>query len=253
MSRDSCPSCNSSTGLGEYRCFKCGYINGYRCKPINYHIPDVKQMVLPEGLVFNPHNFHPEAIEWLAKAYIYNDVIIEQGIGYAPQEHKVFIPAYDSANALRFYQLRALSQDEIKYLTYGKMDYLIHYNGHSRHDILVIVEDHLSAIRLRKYCNVVALSGTSLRFANCEQLVTQYTNYILWLDPDEPGQDATKKNIDNLQRFATRRVIKDAFCGRQEKDYTFSRIDNRVILKDPKHYSDWEIVNIINREVANVS
>src|SRR5258708_6360263 len=130
--RELCPNCDSSTALGEIKCFKCGWINARLASPMNYHIPDVRQMVnnleVPEGLIFSPHNFHPEALAWLAEAYIFNGTIVRQGLAYSPTDHKVFVPAYDEEDILHFYQMRSLRSGGCKYLTYGRTsDYLIHY------------------------------------------------------------------------------------------------------------------------------
>lgn len=251
MSRDLCPKCGSSTALGDYRCFKCGYSQR---RYTNFALlqPTDTEIELPDEILFNPNNFHPDAIEWLSKAYVFNDMIIEQGIGYCPNIHKVFLPAYDSSAILRFYQLRALKHVDakIKYLTYGKSsDYLIHYVNQTKPHQLVIVEDHLSAMRLRDHANVVALSGTFLSPDNCTSLVRTYSEFIFWLDPDLPGRQAREKNCKRLKKYGEQYMVEQLFTGHNTSDYRFQYVNHAKIGLDPKYYRDSEIPNILTHEV----
>lgn len=252
MPRDLCPKCNSTTALGDARCFKCGFRqkvwSSMRHMDRSYNSTD-----LPDNIVFTPHNFHLEAIEWLAKAHIYNDIIIFMGIGYCPEIHKVFIPAYNDKAELQFYQLRSLDKGadkKYKYLTYGSSSrYTIHYKDHPSASSVVFVEDHLSAIRLRNHMNVVALSGTSLQQYITLQLVQQYSDFIFWLDPDEAGKKATFKNITRIKNAAeltNRRIL---MCGGDEFIYSFGYINYDKIREDPKRYTDSQIATILTTEV----
>ncbi len=247
--RGICPCCNSHSALGEVRCFKCGFRQFKFTSGLLYTIPpEDSELSIPEGLVFNPHQFHPDAIAWLSQAHIFNDVIVKQGIAYSPLDHKVFIPAYDKHTTLRFYELRALDPkvaDKYKYLTYGKSSqYMIKYIDHIS-DSVVIVEDHLSAIRLRKYANVVSLSGTHLSFDRAEFLCSEYSHFIFWLDSDIPGVKAFFKCMDTLKKEAIKRLSRRYFQGLDVPTYSFSHIDYVTIKQDPKKYRDSEIIDIL--------
>lgn len=250
--RDSCPKCGSHTALGDYHCFKCGYQQQRFSSSRDYGPVDT-DLSLPEEIIYNPNNFHHDAIIWLAKAHIFNNTIIEQGIGYCPGIHKVFIPAYNRTGILKFYQLRALDPSTLakyKYLTYGKSsEYMITYDDHKISDSIVIVEDHLSAIRVRKFSNVCALSGTYLSTENCTSLVRTYSNFIFWLDPDQPGRQAMFKNLKRLRYQSDKSAITSLFTGRSTLDYSFYHIDYDKIIKDPKCFRDSEIENILSNEV----
>ncbi len=251
--RELCPKCNSSTALGDIRCFKCGYRQQrFVSYDKNYDLKSI-ELPIPEGIIYNPNNFHSEAIEWLTKAYIFNNMIIEQGIGYCSHEHKVFIPAYSSEGELKFYQLRTLDPDIVskcKYLTYGKSsEYLIKYSDHKKSNKIVIVEDHLSAIRIRKFSNVCALSGTFLSSENCNALLQQYRVFIFWLDPDQPGRQALIKNFKRLKQHANNITVKCLFIGGLEPKYSFYNVNYDKITEDPKYFRDSEISKIINNEV----
>lgn len=251
MSREACPKCSSSTALGSYKCFKCGYTMQSHSTQ-QYTAPRSSILPIPEGLILNPHRFHSDAIAWLARAHIYNATIVAQGIGYCPSTHKVFIPAYDRGGDLRFYQLRALDTkvaEQYKYITYGKSsEYLIHYEDHKTHDLLVLVEDHLSAIRLRKYANVVCLSGTHLKSVYISGMLERYTKYILWLDPDEAGLSAMQKTIKSLKYYANLHNRKLLFSGQEEVLYSFYCVNYDKIKEDPKKLTNTRISDIITNK-----
>jgi hypothetical protein len=255
MSRSVCPSCGSSTGLGTIHCFKCGYlINVYATTPGYFVNQGVRNRVLQlrDDLELNPSRFAPAALAWLYKACIYDEVVKAQMIAYCTEIHKVLIPAFNSANELMFYQLRKLDNniDGEKYMSYGKMSsYTINYNDHDD-NLLLIVEDHLSAIRLRKYFNVCALSGTSLAWGTALGIVNDYTNIVFWLDPDQPGRDAMYKVFNKLKYHSDKHSAKLMFTGGTSEQYNFQRINYNVVKEDPKFYLDNEIKYIVNNEVV---
>ncbi len=258
MSRDLCPKCHSHTALGDNKCFKCGYIvrrfTSYGFKD-NFGLHNDIKLQMPEEILFNPNQFHTDALDWLAKAHIYNQTIVRQGIGYTPIDHKVFIPAYDALDKLQFYQLRALDPkvfDKCKYLTYGKSsEFLIHYRDHSSSQKVVIVEDHLSAIRLRDYSNAIALSGTSLQNNNVQSILETYNHIIFWLDSDRPGKEALNKLYKQMKYFENKLTIKRMFKGVDCHNPMYNYVNYDIIKEDPKCFLGCQIVNILHNEVLS--
>lgn len=252
MSRDNCPKCGSHTALGDYRCFKCGYQQQRFTSNRDYG-PGDTELPMPEEIIYNPNKFHYDALIWLAKAHVFNNMIIEQGIGYCPGIHKVFIPAYSSTGILQFYQLRALDPnilDKYKYLTYGRSsEYLIMYEDQTNSTQIIIVEDHLSAMRVRKFGNACALSGTFLSPANCRKLVYKYRTFVFWLDPDQPGRQAMFKNLKRLRHYADKFAVKCLFTSTFEPKYSFYNVDYGKITEDPKYFRDSDIAKILTSEV----
>jgi hypothetical protein len=254
------------TALGHIKCFKCDFkAKVFTSNMFKRPLLESKDMGInvPEQIVFNPNQFHPDAIMWLARAHIYNQDIIKQGIGYLHLEHKVFLPTYDNCGNLKFYQTRSLSNgpdSKYKYLTYGKTsDYLIHYHDHStiNYDFpqtnpthLLICEDHLSAIRLRKIMNVVALSGTTLARKHVPTLLKSYRRFIFWLDPDAPGISATHKNIKFLKEEAKKTAVRCILSAGYDVQYSFMYVNYATIKEDPKKYSDYDIKRILSEEVT---
>lgn len=256
--RSDCPACGSSTALGEVHCFKCGYINTlYRMTPGFFGDQETRSQVikLRDDIILRPAQFTPAALMWLYQACIYDPIIVSQKIAYCKDINKVLIPAFSEKDELMFYQLRKLDseKDGDKYISYGKMSsYTINYNDHDE-NLLLIVEDHLSAIRLRKHFNVCALSGTSINWATCLQIVKRYTNIVFWLDPDQPGREAMYKLFSKLKyhsnKHATKLMFMGSLIGTVNHDYDFRRINPNTVIKDPKFYLDHEIKNIVKQEV----
>ena len=237
-----CPKCGSSTALGDYRCFKCGYIQAQFTTKELYLKPPTTELVLPDKIELNPHKFHIDALKWLGKSYVFNEIIIKQGIGYVPDTHRVFIPYYKNRE-LQFYQTRNLQQWGIKYITGGKSR-AFEYRDHKT-DTVYIVEDHLSAMRLRKHCNVICLSSTSMNSDLCSSILDRYTKVVFWLDPDRPGRLATFKNIKLMKNIYRKRQIKQLFSSGEEKECSVLYVNYAKLTSDPKYYSDTDIGDIL--------
>lgn len=255
MTRVSCPSCGSSTGLGDIHCFKCGYINKYKATP-GYFTEYVKRteqvLKLRDNIVLAPNRFAPKALEWLYKASIYDETIVKQRIAYCPDINKVLVPAFKD-EVLKFYQLRSLKdEDKAKYVTYGSCsNYKILYNDHDN-TRLVITEDHLSGMRIRPYENVACLSGTTLSYSFIETLLDNYDEFIFWLDPDKPGIDALNKNANRLKWYSSKYNVRRMFTRKKPIEYRFYKVNYKEIVLDPKYYLNNEIVNILKNKVVKL-
>jgi hypothetical protein len=254
MSRIQCPNCGSNTGYGEVVCFKCGVRNSeYTVTPGFFINNESRKQILQlrDDIVLSPKRFSPEALRWLYSAGIFDETIVNQKIAYCTEINKVLVPAFDGSNNLMFYQLRRLADrgDDNKYTSYGRMsNYTINYNDHDN-DTLVIVEDHLSAIRLRETHNVCALSGTSVNWETCLKIVKYYNNVIFWLDPDQPGREAMYKSFNKLKYHSSKHAAKLMFSGQDAYYYNFTKVDSEEITKDPKFYLTSEIKDIVKNKV----
>ena len=259
MARDICPKCSSFTALGHTRCFKCGYITGYNTsnfRTLLFAKELDASVEIPEDLLLNPNNFHLDALEWLYGAHLTNRQIIDQNIGYCPSHHQVFVPAlwadYKGRDkTVMWYTMRSLSKyTKYKYKSYGNCaGYLIHYRDFPESNRVVLVEDHLSAIRLRRHSNVLALSGTSLLKPDAKFVCERYNEVVFWLDPDQPGIDALYKNLAILQKASESQAINSLFLYDKCTDIRFSKIDYTEITQDPKKYTDFELHEILTKMV----
>src|SRR5688572_4307836 len=131
--RLTCPVCGSTTALGQIKCFKCSYrprIYGrnYLFETVGIDKSQQDRITIPSDVIFNPSEFHIDALRWLYTYQVYKDTIIKEKIGYFPKWNRVFIPTFNQENKLAFYQLRDPNYKEddqpkdgfnIKYLTFG--------------------------------------------------------------------------------------------------------------------------------------
>ena len=256
MTRPSCPRCNSSTGMGDIVCFKCGHVSEYgRTEGYFGYTKKFTQILeLRDDVVLEPKKFSVGALKWLYGAGIYDAVIIKQGIGYCRDVDKVMIPAFCN-DELMFYQLRSLVPgDKRKYITYGNMkSFSIHYIDFPADPRVVIVEDHISAIRLRKHFNVVSLNGTYLTEQHIKLLMRYFTHFIFWLDPDEPGQAAVAKGVRRLQYYLNKHLMQQLFTNKYtQQQYRCYKINHLNAQKDPKGYLDSEVGDIIEYNIQEV-
>ncbi len=154
MSRVNCPSCGSHTGLGFYKCFKCGYTSKHYSKNFIFdHLgidkEDQSHIEIPKDILFNPREFHIDALKWLYSYQIYDNLIKENKIGYMPSWHRVFLPNFSVLGELQGYQLRSLKDDDdIKYLTFGRQHTLEIDTGND--DIRMVLMKLMMSINLRK-------------------------------------------------------------------------------------------------------
>ncbi len=250
--RNQCPNCNSHTALGEYKCFKCGYLHPNNKKTwFERPIVSDNKLKLPENITFQYNKFHPEAIEWLSKSYVFEKLVNKYHIGYDNDSHAVFLPAMEGNNVI-FYQMRYLDKyNEIKYKTFGKTStHTIYYNNFNSSQV-VIVEDMLSAIRVGEISNVICLSGTGLTQAT-RQLLNSYDVYIFWLDPDNPGQLATYKMYNILNKLHIKNEIKSIYLDKLISNKAYYKVNHQVVTLDPKYYPDSYIKEVLNMYIRRL-
>ena len=200
---------------------------------------------IPGNITFNIKEFSLKAKKWLQ---ITCNLTVEQirkhRIGYIPTTNKIFIPAIKE-DVIQFYQLRALNEGDIKYVTYGRSSaHLIHYRSNNTKSV-VVTEDNISAMRVAQHENVIALSGTTLHKQEIPKLLDMYDTFIFWLDADEPGQKATTKNVKLLQEHISKQNVRQMFVGDDAPQKLIYRVDNTRYVDDPKCYLNTEIIQIL--------
>lgn len=248
-SREQCPDCGSLTALGTLICFKCGRHNNnfFRTKENEVFETHIK---LPEDVTFIVSHFPPAALQWLYKAGVYDEDIKRQHIGYVPSSGRVLVPAIDEFNNIMFYQLRDVTENAtVRYLTVGESSkYVIKYIDHESSFCIVLVEDHLSAIRLRRNYNVVCLSGTSIPHKELSYIVNSFNQIVFWLDADRAGQIATNKIYKQFKSLSDQMSVRNLFLHKQEHMYMYRFVDAERIDKDPKEYTDSQIKDAIENK-----
>jgi hypothetical protein len=188
---------------------------------------------LPTPLVHRLENFSLDNQRWLNKYYITQKHCADYGI-YEHEGSLIFTLSDDC------YQQRWLSPRRI--LTFGQKNArLFDKNTES----VVICEDFISAVRLAEHTSALCLSGTKTKFHTIKDLVSKYSQIIVWLDNDE------EKEINSGQESAKIicKMVEDAIQY-NNREYAFGLTEktcrNIATEHDPKAYSDSELRSILS-------
>ena len=174
-------------------------------------------------------NIPPIGMLWLLKASITPYRAAQLNIGWSEHYQRVFLPIY-KGNKLIYFQARAVhSYQEVKYIN-PKVDrsnigYWVIPKGADKSRI-TITEDILSAIRVGYHVPAMSALGTKLSVGLANQL-SEYDHVTTWLDPDEAGITGAR-DMRKLMGLTT-------------------PTSNIVSDKDPKDYSDEEILHYLSR------
>lgn len=221
-SRQPCDYCGSSDALTQYDngsyCFSC-HRSDKNSLPGDYDV----ELRTPHNLHVFPEDFTnelPDKVKaWLYVHHFSPNDIIWHDIGWSDCYQRMILHQHR-----QWWEGRSFNKDsKVKYLSASKKHpwtYLHHYQTG-----IVIVEDIISAMRISKYSNVIALRGTSLNEEHRRIVVANATNFKIWLDSDKAGTDAARKMRKHLELFGDVQVISSE--------------------KDPKCYSNGEILKII--------
>lgn len=128
---------------------------------------------------------------WLYKYYITDEEIKQLGICYSEKYQRLILPVYNENQELIYWQGRSLkppyTKDNPKYINVRQSGarniFFKRYNGLSL-DCLVIVEDILSAIRVGRFANSLALLGSYFPISILNEF-RDYEKIIIYLDNDK--------------------------------------------------------------------
>jgi DNA primase len=184
----------------------------------------VSKVKLPHGMTTD---IPATGLAWLYK-YNLNDADISYyNIQYSTTLNRVVLPVYDSNMELVYYQARNLGEITARSPKYmnvkarGRKDIYFDVGDiENPTDDCVIVEDILSAIRVGKHLDTVALLNAYIPDELLLRQLITYEKIILWLDPDKWDRMSRK-----VKRF---------------RSFNYDVIMIRA-NQDPKYYTDVEI------------
>lgn len=181
---------------------------------------------------------------WLLKAGIGYDLARHYGIGYSPRANRVILPVYKDKELIAFIA-RAVDGEKPKYIARHKDGF---HNAVFRSDattilpvssvaqaissenkeidVLVIVEDYLSAVRVGRITRSVSLLGTANKADALLPELGSDTKAVVWLDPDKAGRNGRNKIARSLSLFGVEPLLLNT-------------------KRDPKFYSNREIRELI--------
>jgi uncharacterized metal-binding protein (TIGR02443 family) len=214
-----CPQCGSKDNLAEYSdgfyCFGCGYKKQKNdLNSVRDRLQSQQAMLSNELDISTTNDIPIVPTQWLLQYGITQQDVDEYKIGWNSYHDLLVL-----VNTPSYYQARNFSKYGAKYISKGKKPLLFYGTG----DILVCVEDVLSAIKIVKANkNVCAtpLLGSIISLELTEAILKRFKTVRVWLDRDKAIEAV--KQARNLKQKG---------------------IDSDVIItpNDPKEYSTGEI------------
>lgn len=229
LSVSRCPQCaergkdRKGNNLAEYadgwHCFSCGY---RKPKRVLKRLEALSVPRVYDGIVCD-NKLLPEHLKWLL-AYDLTEKEMEN-FSYA---YKRVVKGYEiPCNLLVFintesYWLgRNFGDIGVRYLSSGEKP-LIKYG--SNPDVVVFVEDVISAIKVGRVATAIPMLGAKIPVQWLDQ-VKGYERVVIWGDYD--------KKIDNL------------FAARKASEVLGKQVQSVITEKDPKFHSTEEIYNYL--------
>jgi 5S rRNA maturation endonuclease (ribonuclease M5) len=167
------------------------------------------ELVLPPDIVYTRGAMPLGAWGWLEQ-YITWAEVVDNEIGYSPSWDRVILPVYEDGK-LVYWQGRALRKDTEKYISAKAhpkvMAWKIGNLPTGGDDKLIIVEDYLSAIKVSRYCDAVALLGTSPDIDCLSERLHNYKSVGVLLDPDMAGINKAYELAKRLSLVARGNVV----------------------------------------------
>lgn len=170
--------------------------------------------------------FDINALTWLFKAGITEDLAKKYKIMYSEAMHRVFLPVFNLAGDLVYYQLRGFDPKKPKYINPAKNGKIHFYAGEVTEYPLVLCEDILSAIKIGQVTRACALLGTDMSPRLLTNLMID-GRALVWLDPDEAGQHKARKHYQTCLALGI-------------------RAKNIISLRDPKLYCVDDIKQLLS-------
>src|SRR5579859_4268440 len=147
-----CPDCGSRDNCAVYDdghewCFGCGYYKGpEKWKTIVREIKPAEQITLP----LDASSTLPRVPqEWYRRYQITDSEAHLNKFLWSEDKKWLIMPVYNVLGQLAFYQARCFGTGP-KYFTRGSANSIDHILGDKKKDIVFLVEDMLSAIKLSR-------------------------------------------------------------------------------------------------------
>lgn len=230
-----CPKCKSRDNLGLWEdgsswCFGCHVYT-----PPTKSINNLKKRLLisnkkEKGGVYLPDDAYPpipkKALEWLGKYSLTKEEILNLNLLYSQEKELLIFPFVNSDRELIAWQGRYFGdkKDYPKYLTYGAKDFLCLFPSKEGSKTVSVVEDVISATKVARHMDAIALLGSHLSLKTANRLARSYYELVIWLDSDK-YKEAIKQQEALSPLFNSVRVI---YTDKDPKEYTHDEIKNAI-------------------------
>lgn len=183
-----------------YHCFRqgCGAAGHYGSLPSGLTDNKIKQRFIKKELILATRDLTPEELHTLSIEY---DLTVEEiqrnGIKWLTGKEGIAMPIYSESGMMIGHNIKYFLKSKFKsFLFMTEQQPALHFPCISnmteyRPSTLIVVEDILSAIRVSRFGQGVALLGTDLNVEKLKILLTgriAFSTFVLALDPDALGK-----------------------------------------------------------------
>lgn len=220
----------------SFYCFRCGEqeFEGKGTQTLEElaHIQELNNQANTDLPIELPSDFTndipPEGRLWLFKGGVTESQWRHYNFGWSDKMQRVVMPIYKdlkTKSQLIWFQARAVHKGQKpKYLNpSGDRTSLVFFTGTKTKEITV-VEDILSAVRVGTTHHCCSMLGTKITTQQAN-ILSQYDRVTTWLDPDKAGIDGA---------VSIRKAVG-----------LITETRNITTLKDPKEYSNEEIIKTL--------
>ena len=248
-----CPKCGSKDNVyrwpdGHEFCFgRCGYIKRVPLTKdkicallrekeqheltlpnnVSQEIPKIPEDAKVPEIVFKTGEIN-EGLAWLKRYGILDGEIIGNSILWSQSQEQLIFPIFNENGVIIAWQARNFKPNSKKYLTYGKMDSILHILGLTKHQNtdIIIVEDMVSAIKVSRHFRCLPLFGSGCSREKLSR-INRFTGHVrFWLDSDKFGQAIMLGRVSNMLGMKSSVIYTEL---------------------DPKDHSDSDIKNLCSR------
>lgn len=184
----------------------------------------VTSISLPNDYEVNQREWPARARAWVYKYGITDEEITRAGLGYSGKHRRVILPVWEDG-VLLGYQCRKIFDDDTgpKYSTFFNKKNFV-WQDLSGGDVLVLCEDILSAIKLRRFYSSIALLSTHLHKNTIKYCFDK--TVLVYLDNNNPT------------------VQLKALSIKQELELYVPSVSIITEQRDPKTLSNEELKNL---------
>jgi len=222
---------NNDGSVGA-KCYRCGGKGRADAKGSMFKKTPKKETVqeMPTDIVFNYEDMPPEIATYLSGKGMTEALCFHYGVGWSPSLDGLILPVHNELHHDGF-QIKYFDRDQRYSTVHRGNRELMFSHLCDKQDVAIIVEDLISAIRVKESTgyDAFALLGSEINDHGLSQILRFNQEFVVWLDNDNDIICSKAKALYNrLSLFGRCRYIKDQ-C-------------------EPKDISDLEIKEILHKK-----
>lgn len=231
-----CPVCPSSDAFyrwkdGHGHCFSCGYhenpnrtISSIKSKLDD--IPELSKELSQEDYVYT---IAPKALKWLSSYGIRKEEILKYKLMWNNKTSSLVYPVFSQLNPEKIIATNeryfGTNENFPKYISKGKIHSNLRVLSEKGTNLIVLVEDFVSAIKISRLYAALPLFGASVPTSVIVQLCERkYVKVVIWLDRNK----AASSMVFRLKLSQFLPDVRVVLSELDPKGYTIDEIDERI-------------------------